>query len=178
MSHPISTFSPRGLAQRIDEGIVRVIDVRSSGEFQKEHIPDSENIPLNSLDDGTLAQLKASKNGFPVCITCQSGVRSDHAAKKMVKEGMENIYLLAGGLDNWTHEGMPTEGAGRKAIPLDRQVRITIGILVIAGTAAYYFSEDIRWLAAPAFFGAGLIFSGLTGFCGLARILAILPWNR
>lgn len=96
----------------------------------------------------------------------------------MAKEGMENIYLLAGGLDNWTHEGMPVEGAGRKGIPLDRQVRITIGILVIAGTAAYYFSEDIRWLAAPAFFGAGLIFSGLTGFCGLARILAILPWNR
>ena len=178
MSHPISIFSPRGLAQRIDEGVVRVIDVRSSGEFHKEHIPDSENIPLKSLDDGTLAQLKASKNGYPVCITCQSGVRAEKAAKKMADEGMENIYLLAGGLDNWTHEGMPTQCAGRKGIPLDRQVRITIGILIIAGCCACYFTEDIRWLAAPAFFGAGLIFSGLTGFCGLARILAILPWNR
>jgi rhodanese-related sulfurtransferase len=178
MSHPISTFSPRGLAPRIASGAVRLIDVRSANEFGKERIPDSENIPLNALDDGTLVQLKASGNDLPLCITCQSGVRAEKAAKKMSKAGIQNIYLLAGGLDNWIHEGMPVEGAGRKGIPLDRQVRITIGILVIAGTAAYYFSEDIRWLAAPAFLGAGLIFSGLTGFCGLARILSILPWNR
>ena len=178
MSYPISTFSPRALAQRIADGAVRIIDVRSHAEFRKKRIPDSENIPLNALDNETIAQLKTSKTGTPLCITCQSGVRADNAAKKLSEEGMGNIYLLTGGLDNWTHEGMPVEGAGGKGIPLDRQVRITIGILVIAGTAAYYFSEDIRWLAAPAFLGAGLVFSGLTGFCGLARILAILPWNR
>jgi len=178
MSHPISTFSPRGLASRIANGTVRVIDVRSAAEFRKERIPESENIPLNSLDNGVLDQLKASGKGIPLCITCQSGVRADKAAKKISKAGIENIYLLAGSLDNWTHEGMPVDGPGGKGIPMDRQVRITIGILVLAGCCAYYFTKDIRWLCAPAFFGAGLIFSGLTGFCGLARILAILPWNR
>ncbi len=34
------------------------------------------------------------------------------------------------------------------------------------------------FLAVPAFVGAGLAFAGATGFCGLARLLAVMPWNR
>jgi hypothetical protein len=28
------------------------------------------------------------------------------------------------------------------------------------------------------FVGAGLVFAGVTGFCGMARLLALMPWNR
>jgi hypothetical protein len=26
--------------------------------------------------------------------------------------------------------------------------------------------------------GAGLTFAGISGFCGMARLLAVMPWNR
>ena len=177
MKNAIPTFSPRALSNRIAEGYVRIIDVRTPAEFRQKRIHDSENIPLDKLNSSTLAHLKSSTNGTLFCLTCQSGIRSEHAATKLSKAGIENIYLLTGGLDNWTHENLPIEEKGG-AIPLDQQVRIAIGMLILAGTLACFLTKDFRWLAAPAFFGAGLVFSGITGFCGLARILAIMPWNR
>jgi hypothetical protein len=32
--------------------------------------------------------------------------------------------------------------------------------------------------ALSAFVGAGLVFAGVSGFCGMAKILAYMPWNR
>lgn len=60
---------------------------------------------------------------------------------------------------------------------LDRQVRIAIGVLVLLGfVIGYWVNAAGFWLCA--FMGAGLIFSGVTDFCGLALILAKAPWNR
>ena len=177
MKKAIPTFSPSALSNRIAEGYVRIIDVRSPAEFRQKSIPDSENIPLDKLDSDILALLKSSANGTLFCLTCQSGVRSEHAATKLSKAGIDNVYRLNGGLDNWTHENLSIVGKDG-GIPIDHQVRVAIGILILAGTLVCFLTKDFRWLAAPAFFGAGLVFSGLTGFCGLARILALMPWNR
>jgi hypothetical protein len=32
--------------------------------------------------------------------------------------------------------------------------------------------------ALAGFVGAGLMFAGATGFCGMARVFAAMPWNR
>jgi hypothetical protein len=39
---------------------------------------------------------------------------------------------------------------------------------------------DIRpgFWGLSAFVGAGLFMAGATGFCGMARLLAVMPWNR
>jgi hypothetical protein len=34
------------------------------------------------------------------------------------------------------------------------------------------------FFVVPAFVGAGLITAGVTGFCGMARMLMRAPWNR
>jgi hypothetical protein len=34
------------------------------------------------------------------------------------------------------------------------------------------------WIALSWFVGAGLVFAGVSGFCGMARLLAVMPWNR
>ena len=34
------------------------------------------------------------------------------------------------------------------------------------------------WFGLSAFVGAGLLFAGLSGFCGMARLLMLAPWNR
>jgi hypothetical protein len=37
---------------------------------------------------------------------------------------------------------------------------------------------DGGFYVLPALIGAGLVFAGVTGWCGMAKFLALLPWNR
>ena len=110
MKKAIPSFSPSSLSNRIEEGYVRIIDVRTPAEFRRKRIPNSENIPLDKLDSSTLAHLNSSTNGTLFCLTCQSGIRAEHAAVKLSKAGIDNVYLLTGGLDNWTHENLSIVG--------------------------------------------------------------------
>ena len=66
---------------------------------------------------------------------------------------------------------------GQKAISLERQVRIAAGSLVLIG-AILGFWVDPYWIALAAFVGAGLIFAGITDTCGMAMLLARMPWNQ
>ena len=67
--------------------------------------------------------------------------------------------------------------AGKKAISLERQVRIATGLLVLLGAI-------LGWLVHPAFVGlsafvgAGLVFAGVTDTCGMGMLLAGMPWNQ
>lgn len=57
--------------------------------------------------------------------------------------------------------------------PLMRQVQIAAGALVLLGVI---LTQDTApaWIALSAFVGAGLVFAGLSGFCGMV----LMPWNR
>jgi hypothetical protein len=65
----------------------------------------------------------------------------------------------------------------RLPIELQRQVQIGAGSLVFAGTLLGLLASP-WFFAVPALVGAGLMTAGLTGFCGMARILMRAPWNR
>lgn len=86
-------------------------------------------------------------------------------------------YVLDGGVDAWIAAGLPVLEDRRAPLEIMRQVQITAGSLVVAGVA-------LGVLVHPAFYalagvvGAGLTFAGVTGFCGMARLLALAPWNR
>lgn len=54
---------------------------------------------------------------------------------------------------------------------IDRVVMLFAGIVILAGTAAAYFTANMLWLIVPAFVGANLLQASLTGFCPLASIL-------
>ena len=88
-----------------------------------------------------------------------------------------DAFVLQGGLDGWSAAGLPVETDRKAPLEIMRQVQIGAGGLVLAGVALGY-------LAHPAFFalagvmGAGLTFAGVTGFCGMAKLLALAPWNR
>lgn len=58
-----------------------------------------------------------------------------------------------------------------------RQVQITAGSLVLLGLTLATFVAP-AWILLSWFAGAGLVFAGFSGFCGLALLLARLPWNR
>ena len=58
-----------------------------------------------------------------------------------------------------------------------RQVQIVAGGLVLLGVILSQAAAP-GWIWLSGFVGAGMIFAGISGFCGMARLLAVMPWNR
>ncbi|NLA51343.1 MAG: DUF2892 domain-containing protein [Alcaligenaceae bacterium] len=150
-----------------------LVDIRSAGEFRHRHISDSVNKQVNELSSSTLPE-----NGVVVFL-CQSGMRTRTNANKLAAaaKGCQQVYLLEGGIDAWQKQGLPVEVAANAPLELQRQVQITVGILIILGVILGSWVNP-AWYILSAFVGAGLLMAGLTGFCGLARILMLAPWNR
>ncbi len=70
----------------------------------------------------------------------------------------------------------PLERGTTKVISLERQVRIVAGSLVVIGVVLGYFVHP-WFVGLSAFVGAGLVFAGITDFCGMGLLLAKFPWN-
>lgn len=162
------------LRKRLKDGeSIRLIDVRSRAEFEMERI-DLEclsNHPLSDID-----AIAAEKDEI-LYLVCQTGMRSARAQKNLLARGHKTVINIEGGLNAWKTAKLPITRSERAPLPLLRQVQITSGLLILTGTlGSLFLSPDLIWLAI--FVGAGLSFAGITGFCGLARLLLLLPWNR
>ena len=72
---------------------------------------------------------------------------------------------------------MPLATDTTAPLEIMRQVQIAAGMLVLIGVVLGVFVAP-AWLGLSAFVGAGLAFAGATGFCGMARLLMLAPWNR
>lgn len=108
-------------------------------------------------------------------VICRLGLRGAEACAKLGKAGVEAVNVEGGTLA-WDAAGLPVV-RGRRAIPPEGQVRIAVGVIVLFSSLLAVVVHPY-WLALSAFMGAGLVFSGISGFCGLARILARMPWNQ
>jgi len=157
------------------DGQCYVLDVRTTPEFREVHLQkDCLHIPLDTLDAAKVRAVfpDAAK---PIFILCKGGKRAAAAAEKLKAEGITNTIIVDGGLDACVTCGVDVTRSN--VMPLERQVRMAAGALVILGVvlggtispAFYYLS---------GFVGAGLFMAGLTGWCGLALLLAKAPWNK
>jgi rhodanese-related sulfurtransferase len=86
------------------------------------------------------------------------------------------IFQIDGGLEAWHNAGLPTVIDRRQPIELQRQVQIVAGGLVLLGIVMG-LSVSPWFLAVSLFVGAGLMFAGISGYCGMARLLQRAPWN-
>jgi rhodanese-related sulfurtransferase len=171
----IQTIDPRAAQEILAGGpSAQLIDVRSPAEFEEVHAAQARNIPLERLAPEQFREVK-EKSG-KIFVICKSGMRGRKACEKLYAWGLENAANVIGGTDAWVKEGLPV-ARGRKMVSLERQVRMVAGALVLAGALLAYF-VSIWFLALPAFVGTGLIFSGITDWCGLALLLARMPWNH
>ena len=82
------------------------------------------------------------------------------------------MHNLEGGIESWKKEGLPVERAKGGPIPIMRQVQIAAGSMALIGG----LFPSLRWIAVLV--GAGLMFAGISGFCGMAKVLIYLPWNK
>jgi len=177
MTSGMQAMDVRVLKQRLDEGNMVLLDVRTPGEHRKLHIKGTTLLPLDSIDEKAIENLKESINGQEICAICVSGRQSAFAARKLLDQGFEKVSILQGGIRSWKDAEFPLI-RGKGPISVNRQARLLVGTLVIAGTVIFWYSQRAWWLAMPAFLGLGLIFSGATGIRGLNRIIRKMPWNR
>lgn len=157
------------------ENNIDLIDVRTPKEFREVHSSFARNLPLDSLDPRTVISGHSNVDQ-PLYFICRSGARAAKACEAFVAAGFTNVVNVAGGTDAWDAAELSVE-RGKKAISLERQVRLAAGLLVFLGSLLGYFIHDY-WIALPAFVGAGLIFAGITDTCGMAMLLARMPWNQ
>ena len=170
-----SPLAPIQLEAALRRGEVPVLlDVRTPVEFQEIHLEGAQLAPLSELDPATIAR---DHGAAGMCVViCRSGNRARQAAEKLAAAGMNNLRILEGGMLAWAEAGLPAN-RGRGVMSLERQVRITAGSLVLAGVVLGTWAHP-AFYGLSAFVGAGLVFAGITDWCGMGLLLARAPWNR
>jgi len=167
----LPTIDPKTLKRRLDEGSAVLIDIRDPAEHARERIAGARLVPLSVIARHPLADDKA------VVFHCRTGNRTTANAGVLLAKKCPEAYALAGGLEAWKAAGLPTEIDRRAPIEMFRQVQIAAGSFVLLGLLLALLVSP--WFAAlSAFVGAGLVFAGATGTCGMARLLGFMPWNR
>lgn len=155
----------------MDQGAV-VIDIRGADEFAREHIPGAQNKPLSEFGSASVG-----RGSDVVIYHCKSGMRTQANAAQLKAAAQCEAYILEGGLEAWKAADLPVIVDKKQPLEIMRQVQIAAGSLVVAGVL-------LGALLHPGFYvmaglvGAGLIYAGVSGFCGMAKLLALMPWNR
>lgn len=170
----VHEVTPEIAAEWVRSGEARLVDVREDFEHASEAIHGSEHVPLSKFDAGAV-QHKCG--GVRAVFYCRSGNRSLDAAERFSEVGNE-AFSLRGGLAGWKATGRPvrrSEGAPR--LDVMRQVQVVAGSLVVLGVVLGVLVSP--WaLVLSGFVGCGLVFAGISGWCGMARLLGAMPWNK
>jgi len=170
----LNTITPDEAARLLRDGGATLVDVREADEHARERIPGARNLPLSRLEEAELAV----HQGKPVLFHCRSGARTAGNADRLAaKAGLCEAYVVEGGLDAWKRAGLPVAEDRRQPIELMRQVQIAAGSMVVLGVLLGAFVTPGFYILS-GFVGAGLVFAGVTGTCGLAQVLRMMPWNR
>ncbi|MEJ7759367.1 MAG: rhodanese-like domain-containing protein [Gemmatimonadaceae bacterium] len=174
-THSPSVIAPDALAALLrKQPGVRLLDVRTPGEYATAHIREAINVPLDRLDEYSR---EISKSGSdPIVLVCQSGQRARKADGALRGAGMANLMILDGGVDAWAATGQPVIRGARR-MSLERQVRIAAGALAATGGFLALFVNPL-FAAVPALVGSGLVFAGITDTCMMGMLIAKLPYNR
>ncbi len=172
-----SSIQPLELQRRLAEGgPAQLLDVRTPGEFAAVHVPGAKLIPLDDLDPAAFQQQRGGGEK-PVYVLCQSGGRARKAIEKLERAGVHGCVLVAGGTQGWMDAGLPVERSRSNVLPLMRQVQIIVGFISAVG-AVLALAVNPLFAIIPLLTGCGLLFAGMTGLCGMALLLAKMPWNR
>jgi rhodanese-related sulfurtransferase len=166
-------IDPIALKQKLDRGEAVLIDVREHDEHAREHILGARLAPLSAIDSHDFDR----DHNKAAVFHCKSGMRTQANAARLLARGFREAYFLEGGIEAWKAAGLPIHTNKRAPMEIMRQAQMTAGSLVLIGVL-------LGWLVHPGFFalsgiiGAGLLFAGASGWCGMAMMLKAMPWNR
>lgn len=173
MTAPLKALKPNQVADLIKADRAVLVDIREPDEFARRHVKGAVSRPLATLDPKSLG----AGPGKQMVFACRSGMRTQAYAGRLAACVDGQAFVLEGGLDGWAAAGFPMHENPKAPLEVMRQVQIAAGVLVLSGVALG-LSVHPAFFGLSAFVGAGLALAGVTGFCGMARVLALLPWNR
>lgn len=169
----MKTITASELKKKLDKDELLLIDVREPAEHRNECIDGACLIPLGEISFDKLPSTKR-----PIVIHCRSGKRSADACAKLLETNPSlDVAFLEGGIVAWSKAGFNVKKSGSNVLSLDRQTQIAVGFIAFSGTI-FGILINPGFYIMPGFIGAGLMFAGLTGWCGMAKLLAKMPWNR
>lgn len=154
----------------INEGAV-LVDIRAAGERAREHVPGTRHHALSNLSAIDTAGAKA------IIFHCRSGARTAANAGRLARAAGCDAYLLQGGIEAWKKAGLPVATNSRQPIAIMRQVQVTAGCFAVLGVVLGLWVTP-AFLGLSAFVGIDLVFAGVSGWCGMAKLLRLMPWNR
>jgi rhodanese-related sulfurtransferase len=166
----LPTITPQAAKQLIDQGAV-LVDIRELDEHRRERVPGARHEALSRLAPIDVDGARA------IVFHCRSGARTQANAQRLADAARCDAYILEGGLEAWKKAGLPVTADRKQPIEVMRQVQIAAGSLVVIG-AVLGLTVAPAFIALSAFVGAGLMFAGASGWCGMAKLLALMPWNR
>ena len=155
---------------------IELIDVRTPAEYREAHVDVARSVPLDLLEPEAVMSSRIGSCDEPLYFICWTGDRAEKACKKFMAAGFTNVVKVDGGTIACEKAGVPVV-RGKKAVSLERQVRIIAGMLVLLG-ALMGLVVNPYWVILSAFVGGGLLFAGVTDTCGMALLLARMPWNK
>lgn len=170
-----ATIAPRQAhEQRVQGRPCLLLDVRTPLEHRGVHAEGAELHPLDRLDPAAIAAHRPA--GAPIYVLCRSGGRATQAVERLGAAGLADCFVIEGGTDAWVAAGLPVV-RGKAGMALERQVRIAAGSLVLIGVVLGFTVHPWAF-GLSGFIGAGLVFAGVTDWCGMGLLLARMPWNR
>lgn len=170
----LKKISPAQVFDMAKSGAIHLVDIRESSEYAETFIPGSRLAPLSIAPYYPVKDAESPKKA--IVYFCHSGNRTENNADMLEKlaDGTE-AYQMEGGISGWQKAGLPVQH-GVKSFPIARQIQIAAGSLVLIGIVGSTVWHSMYLLSA--FVGAGLVFAGITGFCGMGILLQKMPWNR
>tara|TARA_E500000318_G_scaffold85064_1_gene80928 strand:- start:441 stop:983 length:543 start_codon:yes stop_codon:yes gene_type:complete len=169
----LSGIDAQSASPRIEGGTLVLIDIREPDERAREWIAGSVAIPLSAWRTTDLGPYRNKH----VVVHCRSGNRTMINAPLFAEAGFASAAFLEGGIEGWKDAGLPVTRNRKAPLEIMRQVQIIAGSLACAGGLAGYLADPVYALI-PAAVGAGLLMAGVTGWCGMAKLLGHMPWNR
>jgi rhodanese-related sulfurtransferase len=168
----IQQISAQQANELCSEGAV-LIDIRDADAYARERIANARLVPLADLERAPLPDSGPN----PVIFHCQLGGRTSSNAPRLLAAAGRDCYILDGGIEAWKRAGLPVIRDKKQPLELMRQVQIAAGVLV-TGSVLLGSAVSGAFYAVAGFVGAGLVFAGVTGTCGMARLLKLMPWNQ
>lgn len=171
----VETITSQKTQELVIQG-AQLFDIRSTDEYAHEHIAQASLLPLENIAKGE--KLPSFSEQDVVIFHCQSGRRTaQNSALLAGSVSPAKVYLLEEGINGWKQQGLDVVRNKNQPLPIMRQVQIAAGSLILAGTLLGYVLSPLFFLLS-GFVGAGLLFAGISGFCGMATLLAKMPWNK
>jgi len=171
------SLRPKELKEKVDSrewhSPVIIVDIRDISEYEHEHIPGALHIPLSNLAACNGREYSDKIGVF----YCSSGIRTKVNAAVLECTPFREKYYLEGGISAWKRCGFPSDKNGSLPLDVMRQTQLLIGLLLVAAVGLGGFVSPYFFLL-PLLAGIGLIVAGATGFCGMAMVLSLAPWNK